>query len=136
MDLITSEQTQPLLANGKANQAAQGAIDFRPVVKLFTPDAQATWLLTEIDPDDPDSAFGWCDLGLGFPEIGYVSLAELRALRGPWGLPVEQDLYFTAKKTLSAYVEEAKNPGLTEEPKPEVEAAPEQDDSYNSPSLG
>jgi hypothetical protein len=42
-------------------------IDFPPVVKLFTPDAGTTWLLTEIDPDDPDRAFGLCDLGSGFP---------------------------------------------------------------------
>ncbi|WP_439331030.1 DUF2958 domain-containing protein [Mesorhizobium carmichaelinearum] len=34
------------------------------MVKLFTRDAGATWLLTEIDPDDPDHAFGLCDLGL------------------------------------------------------------------------
>ena len=39
----------------------------------FTPDAGATWLLTEIDPDDHDHAFGLCDLGQGFPELGYVS---------------------------------------------------------------
>ena len=31
-----------------------GYIDHKPVVKLFTPDAGRTWLLTEIDPDDPD----------------------------------------------------------------------------------
>jgi hypothetical protein len=30
------------------------------VVKLFTPDAACTWLLTELDPDDPDIAFGLC----------------------------------------------------------------------------
>jgi hypothetical protein len=40
--------------------------DFQPVVKLFMPDADRTWLLTEIDPDNPDIAFGLCDL----PSIG------------------------------------------------------------------
>jgi len=29
-------------------------MDFYPVVKLFTPDANATWLLTEIDPEEED----------------------------------------------------------------------------------
>lgn len=38
--------------------------------------------------------FGLCDLGLGFPELGYVSLLELEALRGQAGLPVEIDLYW------------------------------------------
>src|SRR6266436_2472831 len=54
MTLITQSQLDQLLANGKAQRAAidndQGAIDFKPVVKLFTPDAQCTWLLTELDP--------------------------------------------------------------------------------------
>jgi hypothetical protein len=39
-----------------------------PCRKLFTPDANATWLLTEIDPEEPDRAFGLCDLGLGSPD--------------------------------------------------------------------
>ena len=39
------------------------------------------WLLTEIDPDDHDLAFGLCDLGLGIPEIGWVSLDELATVR-------------------------------------------------------
>ena len=73
------------------------------MVKLFTPDGSATWLLSEIDPDHPDRAFGLCDLGLGFPELGYVSLAELAAIRGHLGLPVERDLSFEAKMSLSSY---------------------------------
>jgi hypothetical protein len=52
-----------------------------------------------------------CDLGLGFPELGYVSLAEITALRGPLGLPVERDLHFIGTKTLSAYASEAHKNG-------------------------
>lgn len=62
--LITSEQRTLMLANG-ARSAAGEEIDPFPVVKLFTPDGGATWLLTELDPDDPDIAFGLCDLGMG-----------------------------------------------------------------------
>jgi hypothetical protein len=55
MKLITDSLTQKLLANGRAQRAAtdndQPGLDFKPVVKLFTPDAQCTWLLTELDPD-------------------------------------------------------------------------------------
>ena len=80
-------------------------------MKLFTPDAGATWLLTEIDPNDPDIAFGLCDLGLGCPELGSVSLAEIASVRGPLGLAVERDLYFEADKTLSRYAEEARRAG-------------------------
>ena len=80
-------------------------------MKLFTPDANATWLLTELDPEDPDRAFGLCDLGLGSPELGYVSLAELAALRGPMGLPVERDQHFDADGPLSGYADEARLTG-------------------------
>ena len=85
--------------------------DFWPVVKLFTPDGGCTWLLTEIDPDDPDIAFGLCDLGFGCPELGSVSLSELESVRGQLNLPIERDLYFTATKTLSAYADEARARG-------------------------
>ena len=82
-----------------------------PVVKLFTPDSGATWLLTEIDPDDHDHAFGLCDLGLGMPEIGWVSLGELATVRGGLGLPIERDLSFRAEKRLSAYARDARLAG-------------------------
>jgi hypothetical protein len=111
MKLITESLTEQLLANGRAQRAAMDkgddALDFKPVVKLFTPDAQCTWLLTELDPDD-GLAFGLCDLGMGEPELGYVSLAELSTVRGKLGLPVERDLHFEADKTISAYAEEAR----------------------------
>lgn len=96
-----------LLANGR-KAAAGKAADPYPVVKIFTPDGGATWLLTEIDPDDPDRAFGLCDPGLGEPELGYVSLTELAALRGRLGLPVEIDRYFQARKPLSEYAADAR----------------------------
>src|SRR5262249_41116339 len=86
-------------------------LDFLPVVKLFTPDAVCTWLLTEIDPEDPDIAFGLCDLGFGCPELGSVSLSELESVRGRLGLPIERDLHFVATKTLSAYADEARAHG-------------------------
>lgn len=111
MKLFTQKQHQRLLANGRATKEAQEAgrpePDHAPVVKLFTPDAGATWLLTEIDPDEPELAFGLCDLGLGFPELGNVSLTELAELRGNAGLPVERDRWFTANGPLSAYAKAA-----------------------------
>ena len=87
------------------NAPPEGGDDFKPVVKLFTPDAQATWLLTEVDPENQDIAFGLCDLGMGFPELGSVSLTLIRELRGGLGLPVERDRFFTAKFTIGRYVQ-------------------------------
>jgi len=104
--LITEAQRLALLTNGYQSAREEG-FDPRPVVKLFTPDAAATWLLSEIDPEDPDRAFGLCDLGLGCPELGYVSLTELAGVRGRLGLPVEQDQHFRADKPLSVYAAEA-----------------------------
>jgi len=81
-------------------------LDPYPVVKLFTPDAAATWLLTEFDPCE-ELFFGLCDLGVGFPELGYMPRAELQACRGALGFSVERDRFFKATKPLSAYAEEA-----------------------------
>lgn len=100
--LITDEQRAQLLANGRASAEGQD-IDPTPVVKLFTPDAHATWLLTELDPEDGDTAFGLCDVGIGMPELGNVRISELASIVGPLKLPIEQDLYFVAKRTLSDY---------------------------------
>ena len=109
MKLLTSAQREQLLRNGQASRERE--CDHMPVVKLFTPDASATWLLTEIDPDDHDHAFGLCDLGLGAPELGWVSLQELATVRGRLGLPVERDLHFRAEKRLSAYARDARLAG-------------------------
>ena len=108
--IITAEQRAQMLANGTRSAAGED-LDPLPVVKLFTPDANATWLLTELDPDEPDIAFGLCDPGLGFPELGSVRISEICTVRGPLGLPVERDLYFKADKPLSAYADEARLAG-------------------------
>ena len=111
MPLITSAQYQKLLENGRAQRDAidrqDQVLDFEPVVKIFTADGNATWLLTELNPDI-DLAFGLCDLGLGEPELGYVSLQELEFARGPLGLPLECDLHFAPTKTIAAYAELAR----------------------------
>jgi hypothetical protein len=69
MTLFTKTQHEQLIANCQAqivnNDASHSDIDFKPVVKLFTPDAQCTWLLTELGLDD--IAYGLCDLGMGTP---------------------------------------------------------------------
>ena len=114
MKLLTTEIKERLLENGRKQELVRGThdeIDFCPVVKLFTPDAACTWLLTEIDPEDPDIAFGLCDLGMGFPELGSVSLMEITSVRGSLGLPVERDLSFKTTKRLSEYAAEACSSG-------------------------
>jgi len=117
MNLLTEELRAKLLANGKANaerladpENEDGKThDFWPVVKLFNPCGAATWLLTELDPEDPDIAFGLCDLGFGSPELGSVRLSELEGVKLMGGaLGIERDILFKASKSLSAYADEAR----------------------------
>ncbi|MBI3795970.1 MAG: DUF2958 domain-containing protein [Deltaproteobacteria bacterium] len=115
MKLLLDTQRVQLLANGKANNLRRNhgpdEIDLPPVVKLFTPDGGRTWLLNEINPDEPDIAFGLCDLGMGCPELGYVSLAEITALRCKLELSMERALHFVADRLLSDYAAEAGQKG-------------------------
>lgn len=117
-----------MLRNGRTNGdhvlARENTLDFPPVVKLFTPDAACTWLLSELDPDDPDIAFGLCDLGMGFPELGSVRISELEQIRGRFGLPVERDRHFSADYPLSVYSRAARlNQAITESPQSLQQAA-------------
>ncbi len=114
MKLLTNTLRAQLLENGCRQEPLRGTVDeldFVPVVKLFTPDANCTWLLTELDPEDPDIALGLCDLGLGFPELGTVRISELESIRGPMGLPIERDRYIVLSKSLAEYASDASNAG-------------------------
>jgi hypothetical protein len=79
MDFLPEELKQKLLHNGAPENRDK---DHAPVVRLYLPGTVCEWLLSELEPDDnPDIAFGLCDLGLGFPELGSVSLSELASIR-------------------------------------------------------
>lgn len=102
MKLLTDEIRSKLLENG-ARMDSDPDFDPDPVVKFFTPDANATWLISAMYPDESGILFGLCDLGVGFPELGDVSLQELEELRGKMGLPVERDLHFRSKRSMAEY---------------------------------
>lgn len=105
MILMTSEQRQQMLENGKPENFGK---DHMPVIKLFLPGTACTWLLTELNPEEPTIAFGLCDLGMGFPELGYVDLDELNSIRVRNLFRVERDLQFKAKHLISVYAEAAR----------------------------
>ena len=98
MQLVTADLRRRLLANGAVRDA-----DHVPVLKLFDPCGAAIWLIAEMRPDDPDTLFGLCDLGHGFPELGNASLAEIAAVRGQLGLGIERDLHFAGRHPLPVY---------------------------------
>ena len=45
--------------------------------------------------------------GMDCPELGSVRISELESVRGPFGLGIERDLYWSADKTLMEYAREA-----------------------------
>jgi len=113
MKLLTPELEARLRANVGARLEAQARgerePDPQPVVRLFNPVGAATWLATELDEDG--IFFGLADLGFGCPELDSFALAELEAVRLPFGLTIERDLHFTACHPLSAYAEAARGAG-------------------------
>ena len=58
--------------------------------------ASADWHIVELNRETGEM-FGRCDLGLGFPEWGYVRIQDLAELQGQFGLPVERELDFDPK---------------------------------------
>jgi len=113
MKLLTPELAARLRANMTARldtlACGEREPDPWPVVRLFNPVGAATWLATEIDEDG--IFFGLADLGFGCPELGSFALAELEAVRLPFGLTIERDLHFAARHPLSAYAEAARAAG-------------------------
>ena len=108
--LTTMEQRSKLLANAQARPGGHFR-DPEPVIKLFTPDANATWLLVALDPADGDTAYGLCDIGVGLPELGHVKLSGLESIVGPRGQPVLRDRYFRPTRSLCDYARLARAHG-------------------------
>lgn len=108
--LITDDERAQMLAHGRARAAGE-RIDPLPVVRLFTPDAHATWLLAALDPADGDTAWGAVDLGIGMPDLGEIKLSVLASIVGPNKLPVLRDRHFRAVRPLSQYLRLAQEDG-------------------------
>ena len=74
----------------------------RPVCKFFTPWGSATWLITGMEDG---ILYGYADLGMGCVEWGGIgTVAELEAIKGPFGLRIERDLYWSDNPEIN-YVE-------------------------------
>ena len=79
--------------------------DIKIVLKLFNPTGAGTWYIYEKEDDD----IYWCFANLGDPEmaeLGTISMQELMAFRGKFGLGIERDMSF---KPLSMTLEEVWN---------------------------
>ena len=98
MKLITKE-IQKKLPNLYAMESEDPS-NVKVPLKLFNPCGAATWFITEMDPET-GVMFGWCDLGMGMPELGYVNLDELKSVRLPFGLKIERDIHWNPNTTLA-----------------------------------
>lgn len=110
MKVMTAAQEKKMVKNFQEVMKTGDGSNHKPVIKLFGGGA-CTWLLTEYEPE-ARRFFGLCDLGMGSPELGYVSRDELEALRfPPFRLPIERDMYITFDKTIGEYADEAREKG-------------------------
>lgn len=103
MQLTTKPIRERLVAN-----AQRPDDDHRPVLKIFNPSGEATWLFTQCDEDDPDRIFGLCHVDNGEPELGWERLSTMERIRNRLGLALERDRHFHAHATLAVYAEAAR----------------------------
>jgi hypothetical protein len=74
------------------------------ICKFFNPAGGGTWIISHIDADE-DTMWGLVDLGMDCCEEGTVSLAELKAIKLPFGLGIERDVNFDPKgRTLADFL--------------------------------
>ena len=99
MMLLTAKNRKSLPALYANEKLGDEAI---VLVKFFTPDGRWTWYATEFDGED--TFFGLVS-GM-VEELGTFSLSELASARGPLGLAIERDRYFTPKT-----IRECRTPG-------------------------
>ena len=91
MKIITKEIETAFAKQGYTGD--KSAKDIKIVMKLFNPAGAGEWYLYEKEDND----IYWAFVNLGDPqmaECGTVSMLELLAFRGRFGLPLERDMYF------------------------------------------
>ena len=103
MLLITKEIEKKLNKFPLYSQEGKGE-DAEVICKFFTPDSSFTWLVLEGSKDGDDwDFFGLVD-GLSGWEYGYFTLNQLKGIRGPYGLPIERDMYLDKHSTVADIV--------------------------------
>jgi len=72
------------------------------IARFFNPNGAGTWYATEYDPQR-QLFFGYVSIfGDHNDEWGSFSLEELQSYRGPLGLGIERDRFFTEKRASEA----------------------------------
>ena len=89
MKLLTQELKKQLPPIGSQADSNDPTI----IVKFFCPWNHWSWFAYEFDGED--IFFGY--VKGDFDEYGTFSLSELESVKGPMGLGIERDIYFTPK---------------------------------------
>ena len=91
MQLLTEELAKRFSEVGSQENEKDPIV----IAKFFNPCGAGTWYATEYDPEEK-IFFGYVSIfGDWNDEWGYFSLTELESLKGPFGLGIERDIYFT-----------------------------------------
>jgi hypothetical protein len=99
MKLMTAELEKRFAKVGLQEEVTDPVI----VAKFFNPQGAGTWYATEYDPATK-TFYGYVSIfGDENGEWGYFSLEELESYRGPFGLGIERDLYWTERSSPSVY---------------------------------
>ncbi len=85
--------TKAIETAAKAQYKKGSSFKQKIVAKFFDPCGSWTWYLMNMDPEDGDYCWGIVD---GFAiEAGSFSLSELQSYKGPLGIGIERDKFFT-----------------------------------------
>lgn len=133
MPLLNSEHRAQLIANGKQNafNPRQQINNVAPVCWIYDELSRATWLLTKIDRNDLDRAWGLVDAGDGKPDFQSVSLKQLEECHQPISFADGKTLFigaqclrgWCAKGPLSSYIAAASAAGRVVELEEQARAA-------------
>ncbi len=94
MQLLSDELRQEFAKIGSQENEKNPIV----VAKFFNPAGAGTWYAVQYEEANR-CFFGFVSIhGDHCDEWGYFSLDELESYRGPFGLGIERDLYFTPKR--------------------------------------
>lgn len=103
LETFTNEQKKVLFKNGKGANSGKNHI---PVVELKVGKLGYRFLITELDPQEPQYAFGLCDYNTDL-QIGLVNLLDLERKATEKGAKLEIRSAFTGKYNLAVYCKAA-----------------------------
>lgn len=118
VDLFTKHDLKLLHKNGEASLARKG--QHMPALKIFNPHGPGLWLISELDPSEPDHLYALFETYNRKPCLGWISREHLEDCRVQYSnhyVPLQSDRTFEPKATIDIYARAARATGrITEDP--------------------